>query len=362
MTATRRPIMVMAGGTGGHVFPALAVADCLRQKGEQIVWIGTHSGIESRLVPGAGYPIEWLSVSGLRGKGAGTLLTAPFKLLAACWQAARILRRYRPRVVLGMGGFVAGPGGLMAWLLRIPLVIHEQNAIPGLTNRLLKPLARIAFFAFPQAASGSHVAVVGNPVRAEIVGIEDPRDRLTGRDQQPLRLLVVGGSLGARTLNQTVPAALALIEPGQRPEVRHQCGERNLEHCRQSYTNNGVEAAVSAFIDDMREAYSWADLVVCRAGALTISELAAAGMASILVPFPYAVDDHQAANADFLVSADAAIMLRDQQLTPQILAQHVQALSSERGRVLRMSMQARSVAYVDATVKVANGVLQEALS
>ncbi len=362
MMATQRPIMVMAGGTGGLVFPALAVADCLRQHGEQIVWMGTRSGIESRLVPDAGYPIEWLNVSGVRGKGLGALLLAPFKLLAACWQAAAILRRYRPRAVLGMGGFAAGPGGLMAWLLRIPLVIHEQNAVLGLTNRLLAPLARLAYFAFPQAARGKRAAVVGNPVRKDIVSIEAPQQRLSGRDQQRLRLLVVGGSLGARTLNQTVPAALALIEPAHRPEVRHQCGERNLQQCRQSYTDSGVEATVSAFIDDMREAYSWADLVVCRAGALTVSELAAAGMASILVPFPYAVDDHQAANADFLVAADAAIMLRDQQLSAQLLAEHILALATGRGRLLRMSVQARAVAYTDAAEQVADGVLQEALA
>jgi UDP-N-acetylglucosamine--N-acetylmuramyl-(pentapeptide) pyrophosphoryl-undecaprenol N-acetylglucosamine transferase len=354
--------MVMAGGTGGHVFPALAVADYLRECGETIVWMGTRNGIESRLVPQAGYRIEWLEVSGLRGKGKLTLLAAPFRLLLACWQAARILLRNRPRAVLGMGGFVAGPGGLMAWLLRVPLIIHEQNAITGLTNRLLRPLARVAYFAFPQALkAGGHDRLVGNPVRAEIAAIAAPEERFAQRQGERLRLLVIGGSLGARALNSVVPEALVKIDAKDRPEVRHQCGERHIDQCRQSYAEKGVDAEVVAFFDDMSTIYAWADLVICRAGAMTVSELAAAGMASILVPFPYAVDDHQFHNAQFLARANAARVIRENDLSAQRLSVMLEQYSTDRTTLLAMSQQARSVAQTDAARQVGDGILKEAL-
>ena len=353
--------MVMAGGTGGHVFPALAVADYLRDHGESVVWMGTRNGIESRLVPQAGYPIEWLEVSGLRGKGKLTLLGAPFKLLIACWQAARILLSNRPRAVLGMGGFAAGPGGLMAWLMRIPLVIHEQNAIAGLTNRLLKPLARRAYFAFPQATQPDTSSnIVGNPVRADIAEIPSPDERLKNRAEQRMRLLVIGGSLGARALNSMLPEALALIAEEQRPSVRHQCGAAHLAACLALYKEHGVAAEVLPFVEDMAEAYHWADLVICRAGAMTVSELAAAGMASILVPYPYAVDDHQYFNAQFLASANAARVVRESELRPEELANWLQDYASNRKQLLEMSRQARSVARTDAAQRVAQGIIQEA--
>jgi UDP-N-acetylglucosamine--N-acetylmuramyl-(pentapeptide) pyrophosphoryl-undecaprenol N-acetylglucosamine transferase len=361
MTA-KRPIMVMAGGTGGHVFPALAVAEFLRQQGESIVWMGTRSGIESRLVPEAGIPVEWLDVQGLRGKGVLTIALAPFKLIQACWQAMNILRRNRPRAVLGMGGFASGPGGLMAWILRIPLIIHEQNAVIGLTNKLLKGLSRISYFAFPQAAAGiANSEVVGNPVRAEILSIAEPQIRLAGREQDRLRLLIIGGSLGAKTLNEVVPAAMQKIPSQHRPMIKHQCGERHLDACQGLYQQCAVEAEVMAFVKDMKSAYEWADLVVCRSGALTVSELAAAGMASILVPYPYAVDDHQYINAGFLEAADAALLIRDHELTPEKLSEIINRFSVERDQVLKMSLNARSVAYTEATKLVAQGVLKEAL-
>lgn len=363
MITGKRPIMVMAGGTGGHVFPALAVADFLRQQGEQIVWMGTRSGIESRLVPEAGIPLEWLDVQGLRGKGKLALVLAPFRLLQACWQALRILRKNRPRAVLGMGGFAAGPGGLMAWVLRIPLIIHEQNAVIGMTNKLLKGLARISYFAFPQAAVGvSNSRVVGNPVRAEILSISEPEIRLAGRENQRLRLLVIGGSLGAKTLNEVMPVAMAKLEASVRPDIRHQCGERHLQDCQGRYQQLQIDADIVPFIKDMKAAYEWADLVLCRSGALTISELAAAGMASILVPYPYAVDDHQYMNAGYLHQADAALLIRDQELNADRLVDIMNDFIIRRERILQMSRNARSVAFTDAAQQVAQGVLLEALA
>ncbi len=361
MTA-KRPIIVMAGGTGGHVFPALAVAEFLRQQGETIVWMGTRSGIEARLVPEAGFPVEWLDVQGLRGKGVLTIALAPLKLIQACWQAMNILRRNRPRAVLGMGGFASGPGGLMAWVLRIPLIIHEQNAVIGLTNKLLRGLSRISYFAFPQAAAGiANSEVVGNPVRADILAIAAPQIRLAGREQAPLRLLIIGGSLGAKTLNEVVPVAIQKIAPQQRPEIKHQSGERHLDVLQGLYQQCEVEAEVIPFVKDMKSAYEWADLVLCRSGALTVSELAAAGMASILVPYPYAVDDHQYMNAGFLEAADAALLIRDHELTPEKLVEIINRFSAERDQVLTMSMNARAVAYTEAAKLVAQGVLKEAL-
>ena len=363
MASLKRPIMVMAGGTGGHVFPALAVANYLRDQGESIVWMGTENGIEARLVPAAGFPIEWLKVQGLRGKGLLVLAMAPVKLLQACMQALQLLRKHRPRAVLGMGGFASGPGGLMAWLLRIPLIIHEQNAVIGMTNKLLSRVATRSYFAFPQAAlERSNATVVGNPVRQDILALEHPSTRLQGREQQAMSVLVIGGSLGAKTLNETVPAALALIETEGRPVVRHQCGSRHLEDCKQQYLQHRVEAEVVDFIGDMQSAYADADLVICRAGALTIAELAAAGIASILVPFPYAVDDHQFANAAFLTEAGAAMVVRDEDFSAEFLAQRLSHFSQHRAELIEMACRARVVAYTDATQQVATGILQEALA
>ena len=270
----QQPILVMAGGTGGHVFPALAVAEDLRERGEHIVWLGTRAGIEARVVPAANIAIEWLNVQGLRGKGLLSLLFAPFRLVRACWQALRILRRTQPKAVLGMGGFASGPGGLMAWVMRIPLFLHEQNAIAGLTNRLLSRFATRIYVAFPQAVEAlAGAECIGNPVRDGFTRQEPPVERLQTRAGQPLQLLVIGGSLGAAALNRLLPQALACLEHDERPCVRHQCGERHLDECREVYAAARVEAEVMPFIEDMPTAFAWADLVVCRAGALTISEL-----------------------------------------------------------------------------------------
>ncbi|MCB1845637.1 MAG: undecaprenyldiphospho-muramoylpentapeptide beta-N-acetylglucosaminyltransferase, partial [Halioglobus sp.] len=283
-----RPIMVMAGGTGGHVYPALAVANALREQSREVVWLGTRRGIEARLVPAAGIPIEWVTVQGLRGKSRLALLIAPFRLLYALLQSMRIVARHRPAAVLGMGGFVSGPGGLAAWLLRRPLVIHEQNAISGLTNRLLARLARVVLQAFPGSFSASiHARTVGNPVRADIAALPSPAERFRGRGVA-LRLLVLGGSQGALALNRLVPEALALLPADKRPLVRHQTGSRGKEVAVSSYRAAGVDAELDEYIDDMAAAYAWADLIVCRAGALTVAEIAAAGLAAIFVPYPAA--------------------------------------------------------------------------
>ena len=354
----QRPILVMAGGTGGHVFPALAVAERLRERGENIVWLGTHSGIEARVVPAADFAIEWLSIQGLRGKGLASLLLAPLRLLRACWQALGILRRTRPKAVLGMGGFVSGPGGLMAWVLDIPLFVHEQNSVIGLTNRILSRLAVRSYFAFPQAAAAVKGGeCIGNPVRADFAGFDDPAQRLEARLEARMQLLVIGGSLGAAALNRILPAALACLDREQRPLVRHQCGERHLQDCEQHYRDARVEAEVVRFIDDMREAYSWADLVICRAGALTIAELSAVGAASILVPFPYAVDDHQYHNARYLEQQQAAQIMREAELTAENLALKIQFFQQNRRALVAMAERARACFQADAAERLADDIL-----
>ena len=355
----QQPILVMAGGTGGHVFPALAVAQCLRERGEKIVWLGTRAGIEARVVPAANIAIEWLNVQGLRGKGIATLLMAPFRLLRACWQAMRILRRTRPKAVLGMGGFVSGPGGLMAWTLRIPLFLHEQNSIVGLTNRLLGRFATRAYVAFPQAAQTlTGAACIGNPVRAGFTRLEPPAARLQARGDSRLQLLVVGGSLGAAALNRILPQALACLEPAERPRIRHQCGEKHLADCREQYARAGVEAEVDAFIEDMPAAFGWADLVVCRAGALTIAELTAVGIASLLIPFPFAVDNHQYYNALFLQQCDAAELLPEADLSVESMALKIRFYQQNRERLVEMAINARAQFQADAAERLATEILE----
>ena len=346
-----RPVLIMAGGTGGHVFPALAVADELRERGVPVVWLGTQAGIEARLVPQAGYPIEWLSIKGLRGKNMLSQLLAPFRLLLACAQALAILRRRKPCAVLGMGGFAAGPGGFVAWLLRRPLLIHEQNAVAGLTNRILAKLTRHRLEAFP-GALGEQAEQIGNPVRKDILAITAPEQRLASH-QMVMRVLVVGGSLGAVRLNQIIPQALAQMPQALRPEVHHQTGKNNLETTREHYRAQGVTAQVDAFIDDMAAAYAWADLVICRAGAMTVFELAAAGVASILIPYPHAVDDHQTANAAYLVAQGAALMRQQNELSSDWLCARLSEFSQHRERLLTMACAARSQAKPNAARQVA---------
>ena len=353
-----RPVLIMAGGTGGHVFPALAVADELRLRGIPVVWLGTKAGIESRLVPQAGYPIEWMSITGLRGKNTVTLLLAPVRLAMACWQALRVLLRRKPCAVLGMGGFASGPGGLMAWLIRKPLLVHEQNAIPGLTNKVLARLATVVLQAFPTVFK--QAITTGNPVRQSICEIAEPENRSAKRqsqDQGNLRLLVIGGSLGAVKLNEIIPQALAKIEHQQRPEVIHQTGLKNIDSAKTFYSDAGVEAKVEAFIDDMSSVYEWADLVICRAGAMTVFELAAAGIASILVPYPYAVDDHQTHNAYYLEKAGAAIIKQQDDLTIDWLVEVINDFSIHRKKLLDMATAARKLAIPDSAKTIADACL-----
>lgn len=348
----------MAGGTGGHVFPALAVAERLRTHGTQVFWIGTRQGMESRLVPDQGFEMEWIRVEGLRGKGLGQLLRAPVRLANALWQARDILRRRRPSLLLGMGGFVSGPGGLTARALGLPLVIHEQNSVPGMTNQWLARIATAVFEAFPGSfPAGRGAIATGNPVRRSIMDLAGPLERMQGREG-PARLLVLGGSLGARVLNETLPAALAAVSVEVRPQVRHQAGERTLETARAAYRSAGVEAEVAPFIRDMAEAYAWADLVVCRAGALTVSELAAAGVASILIPYPHAVDDHQLGNARYLSDVGAARLVIQSELTPAGLAALLARLLGDRARLLAMAEAARSRAQADAATRIAASCLE----
>jgi UDP-N-acetylglucosamine--N-acetylmuramyl-(pentapeptide) pyrophosphoryl-undecaprenol N-acetylglucosamine transferase len=345
------PVLIMAGGTGGHVFPALAVAAVLKQKNIPVVWMGTRQGIEARLVPEAGYEIHWLSVGGLRGKNKLSLILAPVKLIRACMQAMRILLKVKPVAVLGMGGFVSGPGGLMAFLLRKPLLVHEQNAIPGMTNSLLSKLSGSVMQAFPESFhSAVKAETVGNPLRSNIMNIVKPELRLADR-HGALNILVVGGSLGAAALNQTVPAAIASIEKANRPVVWHQAGSRNHQQAVSAYEKHSVDARVDAFIDDMAEAYAWADLVICRAGAMTVSELAMAGCAAVLVPYPYAVDDHQTANAKYLVNTGAAILLPQADMSAENLNEIITRLDHEK--IMKMSVAARECAKPYAAEKVA---------
>ncbi len=354
----RKPILVMAGGTGGHVFPALAVAENLRRSGERVVWMGTRGGIEARLVPAADFAIEWLNVQGLRGKGFVTAALAPFRLLRACWQALGILRRTKPKAVLGMGGFVSGPGGLMAWLLDIPLFLHEQNSIIGLTNRILSRFATRNYFGFADAVKSTPRAeCIGNPVRAGLVGMGDPQTRLRARLDAPLQLLVVGGSLGAAALNRILPEAIACLDRDLRPRVIHQCGEKHLETCRQNYAAVAIDAEVVNFIEDMEQAYARADLVVCRAGALTIAELTAVGIGSLLIPFPHAVDNHQYYNARFLEKGDAAQIMDEEKLSAETMALKLQFFQQNREALVQMARNARAMFQPESAERLAAGIL-----
>jgi UDP-N-acetylglucosamine--N-acetylmuramyl-(pentapeptide) pyrophosphoryl-undecaprenol N-acetylglucosamine transferase len=348
------PVLIMAGGTGGHIFPALAVAQVLRQRGVGVVWLGVPGSMESRLVPSNGFPIEWVQVAGIRGKGAATWAMAPFRVMKAVLEALKVLRRVRPRSVLGAGGYVSGPGGLAAWLLRLPLLIHEQNAAPGMTNRWLARLATQVLEAFPGSFSASlHAQTIGNPVRAEIAALPAPEVRFAGREART-RLLVFGGSQGAQRLNAVLPQALARLTPAVRPQVRHQAGQRGVEAARAAYAQAQVEADVSAFIDDMAQAYAWADFAVCRAGAMTVAELQAAGLGAIFVPFALATDDHQTQNAQVMVKSGAAQIIQERDLTPERLSEVIGALAGNRGAALSMARAARAARVVDAAERLAD--------
>jgi UDP-N-acetylglucosamine--N-acetylmuramyl-(pentapeptide) pyrophosphoryl-undecaprenol N-acetylglucosamine transferase len=347
MTERMKTLMVMAGGTGGHIYPGIAVAEQLRARGWRIVWLGNADRMEGRIVPEKGYETAWIRFGALRGKGLAAKLLLPLNLLRGFWQALGALRRVKPDVVLGMGGYVSFPGGMMAALTGRPLVLHEQNSVAGLANRVLAGVADRIVTGFPEVLRKG--LWVGNPVRADIVAVPAPEARFAGREG-PLRLLVIGGSLGAKVLNDTVPQALAALGDA-RPVVVHQAGAAQIEALRENYRMAGVAGDLRPFIDDMAEQYARADLVICRAGALTVAELAAAGVASILVPLPHAVDDHQTGNARFLADQGAAYLLPQSDLTVERLAGILRGL--DRTRLLDMARAARALARPDAAEAVA---------
>lgn len=344
-----RTILIMAGGTGGHIYPGLAVADALHAQGWSVVWLGAPNSMEAELVPKHGYPVAWVRFSGVRGKGLLRLLMLPFTLLRALGQSAVAIFTYRPDVVLGMGGYITMPGGLMAAMLRRPLVIHEQNSIAGMSNKLLAKISARVLSGFPDVLKGTQWC--GNPVRADIAALPEPQKRYTARSGK-LNVLVVGGSLGAQALNETLPKALAMLSEPERPNITHQTGKKHIESVQQLYKQAGVSADIRPFLDDMANQYAGADLVICRAGALTIAELAAAGVASLLIPFPFAVDDHQTYNARFLSEKNAAVLLPQTELSAEKLAQLLRETSREK--LLAMAQAARSQAKPDATQAVVN--------
>ena len=345
-----KTLMIMAGGTGGHVYPAMAVADFLKNKGWQIVWLCTEGGMENRLIAKKDYQKAMITMRGVRGNGLLGWLLLPAKLAKAFNQSAKALRQYQPNVVLGMGGFAAFPGGLMAKLLGKPLIVHEQNSVAGLTNKTLAHVAQRVLAAFP-SAFGSKAVLVGNPVRENITQILAPEARLQKHDGA-LRLLIVGGSLGAQALNEVLPKALAQIPENKRPEVVHQAGEKHIATLLAYYEAAKVKADARAFIEDMAEMYAWADIVICRAGALTIAELSAAGVASVLVPFPHAVDDHQTSNAHYLSDEGAAVLIPQTEFTVEKVAKLLQDLTREK--CLDMAIKARLLGKPEATATVAN--------
>lgn len=360
-TGEELTVLILAGGTGGHVYPALAAAQRLQQQGCRVVWLGTRRGLEAKVVPAQGIELHYVRISGLRGKGWVSWAWSPLKLVVALGQCLWQVMRLRPQVVLGMGGFVAGPGGLAAWLMHRPLLIHEQNAIPGWTNRFLARLACEVLEAFPGSFPPRFRARhTGNPVRSRIVALPPPNDRLAGRGNGPLRLLVLGGSQGARVLNAVVPPALAALRGAVVVAVRHQVGPEQLEPTRRYYRAVAVDGELVPFIEDMAEAYGWADVVLCRAGAMTIAELAAAGAASILVPFPFAVDDHQTANARYLAERGAALLVPQRELTSTRLCTLLREFDQARSRLLEMASRARALAIPDATLLVASRCMEAA--
>jgi UDP-N-acetylglucosamine--N-acetylmuramyl-(pentapeptide) pyrophosphoryl-undecaprenol N-acetylglucosamine transferase len=346
-------VLIMAGGTGGHIFPGLAVAASLRRRGVEVRWLGARGGMESRQVPPRGIELDVVDIAGLRGKGAARWLLAPWQLLRAVAQAARLLGAHRPACAISFGGYAAGPGGLAARLRGIPLLVHEQNRVPGVTNRVLARFAVRVLQAFPGTwDERQRPLTCGNPVRREVTALPAPADRLAGRDG-PVRLLVTGGSQGAQALNRLLPAALALLPADLQIEVRHQCGRNREEATRAAYEAAGIAVTVTEFIDDMAEAYGWADLVVCRAGALTVSEVAAAGLPAVFLPFPHAVDDHQTRNAEFLVERGAAVLLAEAITEAADLAAVLAGLLQDPGKRLEMAVRARAVAIPDAADRVA---------
>mgnify|MGYP001176420658 FL=1 len=342
--STQPCALIMAGGTGGHIFPGLAVAQALRDKGWRVHWLGAPASMESRLVPARGFPLETVDFAGVRGKGFRTLVLLPLRLLKAFWQSLQVVRRVRPQVVVGLGGYITFPGGLMSVLLGKPLVLHEQNSVAGMANKVLAGVADRVFTAFPKVFTKGQW--VGNPLRAEFLTQPAPQERFAGRTGS-LKVLVVGGSLGARALNTVVPQALALIPEAQRPMVTHQAGEKQIDELRANYAAAGVQATLTPFIDNTAQAFADADLVICRAGASTVTEIAAVGAAAVFVPFPSAVDDHQTSNARFLVDQGAGWLLPQSDMTPQVLADLLQ--KTERSALLQRGLAAKNMQQLHAT-------------
>ena len=351
MSEKMRCALVMAGGTGGHIFPGLAVAEALRMRGWRVHWLGNAGGMEATLVPARGFAFESIDFSGVRGKGLTTLVLLPLRLLKAFWQSIRVVRRVKPDVVVGLGGYITFPGGMMSVLLGKPLVLHEQNSVAGMANKVLALVADRVFTAFPGAVKGvlKNATWVGNPLREAFLKQPDPALRFAGRSG-PLRVLVVGGSLGAKVLNDIVPRALALIPVSRRPKVIHQSGAKQIEALRANYTAAGVQAELTPFIEDTAQAFADADLIICRAGASTVTEVAAVGAAALFVPFPAAVDDHQTANARFLVEQGAGQLLPQKDMSPERLADLLQ--KTERSTLLSYGLQAKKLAKLDAAAQV----------
>jgi len=346
-----QPVMILAGGTGGHVFPALAVANKLRANGVPVIWVGTEAGIEYRVVPQSGFELVTMNIQGLRGKGLIHLLKAPLIILAALHEAYMILRQYRPSVLLGMGGFVTGPCGLMAVLMRKPLILHEQNAIMGLTNRILAPFSNKIFAGF--SYSSKKIEHCGNPVRSELLNVEEPKQRFAKKSDSSKHFLIIGGSQGAKTLNTIVPQAMQLLGEKYEIEVFHQTGKQDYDVVKQGYESVKASVRVEEFIEDMQAAYAWADLIICRSGAMTLAEIASIGLGAVLVPYPYAVDDHQTVNARQFVEHGAAYHLPEQQLNQSSLAKLCEQIITD-DNFLIMADKARALASIDAAQRVAD--------
>jgi UDP-N-acetylglucosamine--N-acetylmuramyl-(pentapeptide) pyrophosphoryl-undecaprenol N-acetylglucosamine transferase len=361
---SQKRVLIMAGGTGGHVFPALAVAQEFIKRGAKVDWLGTAKGIETKLVPQSDIPLHFLSVEGVRGKGLMGLLKAPFLISRALLQARALIKKINPELVVGFGGFASGPGGLVARWLNIPLVIHEQNAVAGTTNRLLASRATKVLSAFANAFKkniANGIVVVGNPVRESIQQLDVVETRFAHREKESPHLLILGGSLGAKAINELAPRALAIIDPLDRPLVWHQTGQQHQDVTRDLYKQLNVEATADAFIQDMAAAYAWADLVICRAGALTVSELMVAGVGAILIPLPTAIDDHQTANAQHLVKADAGVSLKQAELTAELLATILSEHLRNKQVLLQMAKNAQQNAIPDSAVRVVN-ICEELIS
>ncbi|MFZ9934487.1 MAG: undecaprenyldiphospho-muramoylpentapeptide beta-N-acetylglucosaminyltransferase [Arenimonas sp.] len=357
MTA-KSPVMIMAGGTGGHIFPGLAVAEALRLRGVPVLWLGSEGGMETRLVSEHGIAIETLAIKGLRGKDLRSLLLAPWRIFTAVRKATALIRRHKPAAVVSFGGYTAGPGGLAAWLQGRPLLVHEQNRAPGMTNRLLARIADQVMTGFPDSFPGIANQVVGNPVRPEISALPAPAMRFADRDGV-LRVLILGGSQGARAINESLPGIFASLQSTHRFAIRHQCGEKMLEQARATYTAAGVDAVIEPFITDMAEAYGWADVVIGRAGALTVAEICAAGVAGILIPLPTAVDDHQARNAEYLQHCGGGLWFRQDEALTKNIAHALSALAADPQRRLVMAGAARAAAYPQAANDVADLIVRE---